>query len=114
MSKWSINNHGNSLLGYFEPNCMTKYSRPLYIEAGHGSSSREMNTDKRTNYNGTIMKVQSFGPDPNSTFFLPSCSEYPNDEIMKFELVAFNHSGILNDALVLNETQCLHIYLKNA
>lgn len=72
MSKWSIDNHGNELLAYFEPNCEEKKSKALAINAGHWINSRDMHT--HTQYNrGATLRIQSFGPDPNSTYFKTSC-----------------------------------------
>lgn len=86
MSKWSINNHHNGLWAYFEPNCKEEKSKALYINAGHWTNSRDMHSHTRT-YRGTTLKIQSLGPASNCTYFQQSCSAYPNDKIMKHELL---------------------------
>lgn len=86
MSKWSINNHGNGLFAYFEPNCTEQKSKALYINAGHWKNSRDMHSHTRT-YGGTTLKIQSLGPASNCTYFQQSCSANLNDKIMKLELL---------------------------
>lgn len=85
-NKWSIDNHHNGLFAYFEANCTELHSKALYIEPGHNPNSREMHTHSRR-HRGAPLKIQAFGPDPNTTHFQQSCSAYPEDKIMKFELL---------------------------
>ncbi len=85
MSEWSIDNHHNGLFAYFELDCKEQNSKALYINAGHNSKSKNMHTNSRT-YKGSTLKIQSFGPDPNCTYFQQSCL-YPNDKVMKVELL---------------------------
>lgn len=72
MSKWSIDNHGNELLAYFEPNCEEKKSEALQINAGHWINSRDMHTHIKYS-RGTTLQILSFGPNPNTTYFKTSC-----------------------------------------
>ncbi len=85
MGNWTINNHGNSLLAYFEPNCATEFFKAMYIEAGGWSKSADMHTHTRK-YGENMVKVHSFGPDPNSEYYSLSCSTSSHDKIMKLEL----------------------------
>ncbi len=51
-----------------------------------------------TEYNGTTLTIQSFGPATNSTYFEVSWSAYMNDRVMKLELLeVLNKSSTKED-----------------
>ncbi len=73
--KWSINNHHNDLLAYYEPDCTENMWNFRFIEAGHNGHSRNVHAFKETDsVTKKTYKIQSFGPDPNSTYFQTSCN----------------------------------------
>ncbi len=81
---WSIDNHGNSLFAYFEPNCGAEFWTALYIEAGRLTKSRGMHTHTRK-HGENILKIYHFGHDPSSEYYSLSGSPCSYDEIMKLE-----------------------------
>jgi len=64
MSKWSIDNHHNAFLAYYEQDCSEKKWDLAFIKAGHDEGSIGMwfhaKTDSVTQ---KTYKIQSFGPD---------------------------------------------------
>ncbi len=75
MSKWSINNHRNALLAYFEPDCSeTKWNSTFIPAIRHPYILGVHYLKKFDSVTNTTYKIQSFGPDPNSTYFQTSCN----------------------------------------
>ncbi len=73
--EWSINNHHNDLLAYYEPDCAENKRKAKFIKAGHNSYSRDVHELRiKDSVTGTMNKIQSFGPDLNSTYFRTSCN----------------------------------------
>lgn len=74
MNKWSIDNYGNSLIAYFEPNCGSSQYSPLWIPSGFSSYSMGISLFSQTSeFNEIISSVESFGPDINSEYFQLNC-----------------------------------------
>ncbi len=74
MSKWSINNHHNALLAYYEPDCVENIRNFSFIPAGRHPYLTDMHQLEKTDgVTNTIYKIQSFGPDPNSTYYQTGC-----------------------------------------
>lgn len=74
MDSWSINNHHNSLLVYYEPDCTANKWDFKLIPAGHSMDSRYMHDHIQTDsLTKTTSKIQSFGPNPNSIYYQKSC-----------------------------------------
>ncbi len=76
-TRWSINNFGNDFLAYYQPNCSENKWKAELVPAGlwcHGSRCMHQyeKTDKVTKIKH---KIQSIGPDPNSTYFKTSCEQ---------------------------------------
>lgn len=75
LDKWSVDNHGNSMMAYFEYNCSSVDLAPLWIPAGRSSYSTGLGLFQKIKYNsGTSEKIKSIGPDPNSIYFQSSCN----------------------------------------
>ncbi len=105
--KWSIDNHGNDIVAYFEQDCGKEKFEPVNISAGHSKMSREIyknikteNVDQTTEStyktqlinrqgnekpNDKVSKIVSFGPDLNSSYFKTSCVKF-NGTVVKFEI----------------------------
>lgn len=66
-----MNNHGNELSGYFEPDCSDRKWKPKFFPAGHSQDSRKVYmhhmTDGRTSQR---FGIQSFGP----AYFQAGCN----------------------------------------
>ncbi len=76
LDKWFINNHGNSLMACFSPDCSSTEFFPLWVPARVSSYSFGLGLFKLTDpVTGIHHKIQSFGPDPNSKYFLKSCNK---------------------------------------
>ncbi len=74
MRKWSIDNHHNDLLAYYEPCCSKDKWNPKLIAAGHYADSRNMQDNHKTDPVTNIKyRIQSFGPNSNSSYFNISC-----------------------------------------
>ncbi len=106
MSKWSLDNHGNSPYAYFKLDCKEAnwHWKPMFIEAGHWRDTWEMHNHIR-NYRGVTRKIQSLGPDKNSTYFQLSCTAYHDDKIMALELLEILNTSSTKTHHNLNETQ---------
>lgn len=65
---WSINNHGNEIMAYYEPNCLDNQGEATFILDGHSYESRNIYHLRKS-----LRKVQSVGPAQNSTYFYKSC-----------------------------------------
>lgn len=75
MGVWSINNHHNDMLAYFKPNCSEKNTGSKFIAAGGAYDSNAVMHHSRVDDEAKVyLKIQSFGPDPNSAYFLASCT----------------------------------------
>ncbi len=75
LDSWFINNHGNAMIAYFSPDCSSSAYSPLWIPAGQSSYSFGLSSFAHNAPNtGVTHKIQSFGPDPNSTYFQRSCN----------------------------------------
>lgn len=72
MEKWSINNHGNEVMVYFEPDCKADTHPPYLVRAGHSADSRKMFLFHDTTTKAPLL-VRSIGPDPNSAYFKANC-----------------------------------------
>lgn len=84
LDQWSINNHGNKLAAYFEPDCGESQWKKKIIPAGHSNSSRMMHAHQRKdNIAGAVSKVQSLGPLPH-TIYLTRCN--PNFLLTEVEM----------------------------
>ncbi len=74
LEKWSINNHGNNIVAYFEPNCSTKLWYSHITKAGIGWDSINMHYHGPTNVNTKEKhKIQSLGPRKSSKYFKTNC-----------------------------------------
>lgn len=74
MRIWSIDNHHNALLVYFEPDCLDNKIKGKILAAGHNLDSNFMNELRATDNVTEIMyKIMSLGPDPDSLYFQTSC-----------------------------------------
>lgn len=65
---WSINNHGNELMAYYENNCKETVAEPTFIMDGHSYDSRNMYYLRKSHN-----KVRSIGPAKNSSYYKTSC-----------------------------------------
>lgn len=75
MDTWSINNHHNELLAYYEPDCSASKWNPDLIHAGRNGFSNFMHSFYQTDdVTKEIYKYQSFGPNPESIYFQTSCN----------------------------------------
>lgn len=72
MRRWSIDNHHNSLLAYYESDCSVNKWYFKIIAAGHNFDSR--NLFDRKFVTNTTYKRLSFGPDLNSKYFQIICN----------------------------------------
>lgn len=74
MAEWSINNHGNELFAYYEPNCSKKRFEPTFIPAGYNKQSYKMHMHEKIDpLTETRYKIQSIGPDPKLEYFKRNC-----------------------------------------
>lgn len=89
MPKWSLNNHGNNIIAYYESDCSKRMWEPKYIPAGQSGDTMYMANHQMTNsVTKAVYKIQSLGPDPNSTYFQMSCEDSFNyNWIMQLELL---------------------------
>lgn len=88
LDKWSINSYNNEILVYFEPNCLQKKWKALFIDGGENQNAREIGYLRiLDNITKLKYKVQSFGPNPNSEIFKTSCIKHPNKAILGLELL---------------------------
>ncbi len=96
---WSINNHHNDVLAYFEPDCMETKWKSKFIPAGYNPDSKEISgyvkTDSETN---ETYQIQSFGPDPSSPYFQTSC--YSSQVKPHSRKLPESTTEIVNDAKV--------------
>ncbi len=77
MSSWSVNNHHNAILAYFEADCSEDKWDTKYIPAGYSwDSTYASGHNKKDRVTNTTDTIQSFGPDPNSPYFQTSCTFY--------------------------------------
>lgn len=65
---WSINNHGNELMAYYENDCKEAFVESTYILDGHSYETRNIYYLKKSH-----RQILSFGPAKNSTYFRTSC-----------------------------------------
>lgn len=75
MDKWSVNNHGNPMIAYFEPDCLTNNFEPLWIPAGVSSfsiglSSFKIEEEKTVN----VHKIQSFSHFRSAEYSEEACN----------------------------------------
>ncbi len=101
MEMWSIDNHHNQILAYFEPDCGEQSSKALYVDAGHCPKSRHIYTHTRT-YRGSKIKIHPIGPDPKSTYFKQSCSKLMKN--VKLELLNGSTSQLNQNAAPISLT----------
>lgn len=74
MTTWSINNHGNQFIAYFQKDCSEDKWKALFIQAGQWDESASIYKHKITDWaTNTQHKIQSFGPDTNSSYYQISC-----------------------------------------
>lgn len=81
MKYWSINNHGNELMAYYENDCKESFVEATYILDGHSYDSRNIYHLKKSN-----RKIESFGPAKNSTYFKNSCLKMGSNVLPTVEL----------------------------
>lgn len=91
MARWSINNHGNELLAFYDKDCSEKKWKARVIPAGMWDDSASIYTYKIADWaTSTQHKIQSLGPNPNSTYYQISCNATTNDNQQndgKFQVV---------------------------
>lgn len=73
MDKWSINNHHNAIIAYFEPECSEKSWKSKYFAPGHSYGSKHIYYRNTDFVNKKLYGIKSLGPDPSSTYFHASC-----------------------------------------
>lgn len=88
---FSINNFGNSLVAYFEPDCGSRLFPPLWIPAGLSSFSVGFGAFRRIGDDQISKRILSFGPDPNAKYFKNSCL---SDVVMEVELLQTLNSSL--------------------
>ncbi len=75
LDRWSMDNHHNDLLAYYEPDCSVNKWSPEFIAAGHWRNSTDIyNFMKTDNVTKIRYKIQSFGPLQNSSYYQTSCT----------------------------------------
>lgn len=91
MNRWSMSNNGNSLLAYFEQDCVSNAFSPIRIPAGQSSYSIALGTFYQVNQGSDFgSKIMSFGPDHESDYFKSSCIKMYST-IIKFEITEQNY-----------------------
>ncbi len=89
MDKWSIDNHANDHLVFYEPGCTEMKWKAEKIRAGFSYMSKNMHKFSKTDcITGDISKIQSFAPVPG---FTTKCGKMENE---LFELS--NTTGMQN------------------
>ncbi len=97
LPKWSINNHGNGLMAYCEPDCNGTLWKPDIVKAGHYSFSRNMHLHKKVNEDTKMeYKIQSIGPNQNEPYFKKNCAKRLVLYLEGLENVSNNRTEIVN------------------
>lgn len=74
IKNWSINNHGNSLMAYYENDCLANEFLPLWIPPGRSSFSIGLGSTQQVHTNSdNTNKILSVGPDMDTNYFKRHC-----------------------------------------
>ncbi len=112
--RWSINNNGNPLIAYFSPDCASITYSPLWIPAGESSYSLGLGLFRKVDENtGVSHKIQSFGPDPNSDYFIKNCNKSCTElSLLGNELTELNATNICGFGINSESTQVAILLIK--